>query len=506
MDPADYFVIAAYAVSMLVIGWYYSLGLKTSDDYLLGGRTMNPWMVGLSLFATLTSTLSYLAYPGEVVKYGPMMLASLTGYPLAFLLVGWWLIPAIMRVENVTSGYELLELRLGLIGRLMGAGMFVLLRTAWMASILYATSDKVVVPLFGLEELSWRPPGGWGPWVSVALGLLTVIYTSQGGMKAVVVTDALQSLIMCAGAVITIAVVTVAVGGFDWFPRKWAPHWQEPIFWFRTDVRVTFMGALLNMLVWMVCTAGSDQMAVQRYLSTRDVKSARSSFGVHIFAEILMGCLLACVGLAVLAYYTKFPGRFGEGADLIQTADRMFPEFVVHVLPAGLSGIVVAAMLSAAMSSLSSGMNSASAVISTDFIGRFSVKRLTHHEQLRLAKLTSVVIGLAAIGLSTMVGQLAGNLWELCIKVVNLLTAPLFNLFLLALFVPWATPAGGIAGTIASVTTAVAVAFFGIFGLEFLWTGPCALTAGSTVGILVSLITAPAKSAGRIEIPEQDRE
>lgn len=488
MHLLDYLVIAFYGLGMLAIGWYYARRTQTADDYLLGGRSMSPLLIGLSLFATITSTLSYLAYPGEMVKNGPIIFAQFASFPIVMIVVGWWLIPAIMRQQNVTSGYELLEARLGLTGRLLGAGMFVSLRTVWMASILYATSDKVIVPLLELDR-------AWTPWISVALGLVTLIYTAEGGMRAVVVTDVAQSVIMFVGAIITIAVVTIALGGFSWWPREWSSHWQQPVFWFSPDVRVTFMGAFLNMFVWMTCTAGSDQMAIQRYLATRDARAARRSFAVNLIADVWMAALLALVGLAVLGYFTAYPDAFGKSVSASENADELFPRFVVVGLPAGLSGLVIAAILSAAMSSLSSGMNSSSAVIVTDFVGRFRATQLTHLAEVRLARIVSVSIGAVAMLLSTVVGELATNLLELCIKVVNLLTAPLFVLFFLALFVRWATPLGGVAATFASVGVAAGIAFFKPFGLEMLWTAPSALVVGIVVGVVVSLVPVGRRAA-----------
>jgi len=482
MKLLDLVVIGLYFLAMLAIGWYYSRRTETADDYLLGGRRMSPFLIGLSLFATLTSTLSYLAYPGEIVKYGPMMMAQITAFPAVMVVVGWWLIPAIMRQHDFTSGYELLEARLGLSGRLLGASMFVVLRTIWMASILYATSDKVLVPMLGLDR-------GWTPGLCAALGLITMIYTTEGGMRAVVITDAAQSLIMFAGAIVTILVVTASLGGLDqWWPSEWAPHWDPPVFWFRSGVRVTFLGSFLNMFVWLTCTAGSDQMAIQRYLSTRDAAAARRSFAVQLVTQVLMIILLAMVGFAVLAYFTARPDEFGPSVSLLASADELLPRFIIQVMPAGLSGLVIAAILSAAMSSLSSGMNSSSAVITTDFINRFSRATPTPHAQVRLAKMISVVIATLAIGLSMVIGHLAENLMELCFKVVNLLTAPLFVLFFLALFVPRATPLAGILAALASIGVAVSISFFKAFGLEFLWTAPCALAAGITVGMLASYL------------------
>jgi SSS family transporter len=488
MRPIDYLVVAAYAACMLAIGWYYGRRTGTVDEFLLGGRRMNPVMIGLSLFATLTSTLSYLALPGEVIKNGPMVLALYASFPLVMPIVGWWLIPAIMRQRDVTSGYELLERRLGRTGRLLGAAMFISLRMIWMASILYATSDKVIVPLFGIDH-------GWTPLVCVALGVLTIIYTSEGGMRAVVATDALQAVIMFAGAIATIAVVTISLGGIArWWPTGWSPQWPEPVFGFRSDVRMTFCNAVLNMFVWMTCTAGSDQMAIQRYLSTRDVQAARRSFGINLVVNVLMVLLLTAVGLALLGYFTAHPESFGPDVSLVEAADELFPRFIVSVMPGGLAGIVIAAILSAAMSSLSSGINSTSAVIVGDFIGLRRATPLTDHEQLRLAKGLSVAIGIVAICGSMIVPFLATNLYELCIKAVDLLTAPLFVLFFLALFVPWATPAGGVASAVASISVAVAISFFQLFDLAMLWSAPCSLIVGIAAGMIVSLLF-PARPA-----------
>ena len=480
MRILDWLVIALYVLAMLAVGRYYKTRVQTSDDYLLGGRTMNPVMIGLSLFATLTSTLSYLAVPGEMIKYGPMILAQLAAFPFIMLIVGWMIIPQIMKQE-VTSGYELLEKRLGLTGRMLGATMFMTLRIVWMSAILYATTNKVLIPLLGLDPF-------WAPFISCAMGLITLVYSAEGGMRAVVVTDAMQSLIMCVGAVVILAYVSIDLGSVGaWWPKGWVAHWQEPVFWFRADVRVTFMGAFLNMLVWMTCTCGADQMALQRYLSTRDSKAARRSLGVHFITEVAMISMLALVGLALLGFFTVHSEVLKAGGSLVDQADELLPRFVVTVLPVGLAGLVIAAMLSAAMSSLSSGMNSASAVITTDFMSRLQSAKGSQGDRVRAARIASVVVGLIAVLLSLVVGQLASNLMELCIKVVNLLTSPLFVLFFLAMFVPWSKPRGAIAATAASVSVAVGIAFFKLGGLEFLWTTPLSFVAGAVVGSLVSL-------------------
>lgn len=496
MTPLDYAVLVAYALLMLGIGVYYSRTAKTADEFLLGGRSMSPFMIGLSLFATMNSTLSYLSLPGEMAKNGPMVFAELLSLPFVFVIVGWVLIPRIMS-QRVTSGYELLETRLGLTGRMLGASMFVLLRVFWMASILYATVSVVLIPLFDIHP-------DWMPAISVTMAIITLIYTAEGGLKAVVVTDAIQAGLMFFGAVATIVVVTVALGGVDaWWPSGWLAHWPElrvfPDFSLDPDSGPnagrpsrTLIGAFCAMLVWMTCTSGSDQMSIQRYLATRDTAAARRSFLIQVISTVVNVGLLGISGLAVLGYFLARPEDLKSGWSIVSHADKLLPHFIVIGLPSGLTGLVIAAILAAAMSSLSSGLNSISTVVVRDFLGRAAGRAMTSHDEVRLARSVSVVAAVIAVGLSLIVGSLATNLLELCFKVVNLLTAPIFVLFFLALFVPRSSAVAAVLATVASVSMGVLMAF-GWEARWFLWSPPAALVAGVTVGTLVSLLIPAAR-------------
>ena len=159
----DWCVVLAYALGMLAVGWYYARRTSTTDDYLLGGRNMSPWKVGLSLFASLLSTVTYLGIPGEMIKYGPMALAQLVALPFIALVVGWFLIPYIMRLR-VTSAYEILETRLGLSVRMVGSCFFLILRLFWMSLVIFATADVVLAPVMGLDSSSvpWICVCPWG--------------------------------------------------------------------------------------------------------------------------------------------------------------------------------------------------------------------------------------------------------------------------------------------------------------------------------------------------------
>ncbi|MCA9062083.1 MAG: hypothetical protein KDA96_03465, partial [Planctomycetaceae bacterium] len=461
MQIADWIVVGAYAVGMLLVGWYYSRRTSTTDDYLLGGRNMSPWKVGLSLFATLLSTLTFLAIPGEMIKFGPMVLAQLPAAPFVIAVVGWILIPVIMR-QRVTSAYEILETRLGLSVRLTGSSFFLIMRLFWMALVIFATADKVLVPIMGLDRSAV-------PWICLVMGILTIGYTSLGGIRAVVATDVIQTLILFTGAGLVLVLITVRLGGVSaWWPQAWPEEWQRPVFWIDSGSRFTFVGGFLSMFTWYVCTAGADQMAIQRYLATRDAPAARRMFSVSLITNVVLWPFLGAVGLALLAWFQAHPEMLTKnepveeqvekqqtearsmadpadppqlaGMSVRENADELLPLFIVKGLPAGISGLVVAGLLAAAMSSLSSGLNSACSVVTTDFIERFLSRpdqpQMTDRARVLRAQLVSIIIGAIVILLGTVVGQVEGNLLELCFKIANLLVAPLFLLFFMALFVP----------------------------------------------------------------------
>lgn len=484
MRLLDWIVIIAYALGMLAIGKFYGRQNKTTEDYMLGDRRMSPFAVGLSLFATLTSALSYLAVPGEMIKHGPMQMSQFIAFPLIGIVVGWGMIPFIMK-QNVTSAYELLEKRFGVSVRLVGASMFLLMRFAWMATILFATSDKVLAPMLGLGPTATLM-------ASVVMCIITLIYTAEGGLRAVVLTDAIQSLIMLGGAALVIVLVSVDLGGVSaWWPQQWAPHWDELRFGFDSTSRITVGGMMMSAFGWYVCTCGSDQMAIQRWLSTRDAKAARRSLFTTLWAEAAIGLLLGMVGLALVGYFTKHPELFTDNASLVKGADRLFPRYVMVGLPMGMTGVLIAAVLAAAMSSLASGLNSTSLVITEDFVSRFRATPMQDAERMKLARWLSVFIGIGVILISLLISHIDGNLVDLCFRAVNLLTAPLFTLFFMAMFVRWATTFGALVTAVTSAATAVGIAFgasLGLPAISMMWIIPGSFFVGVACGSLASFL------------------
>lgn len=476
----DWGVILAYFLGMLAIGWWYSRS-TTVEQYQLGGRELKPWAIGISLFASLASALTFLALPGEMIHHGPMILSAVLAYPLVYLVVGRYMIPRIMRLK-VTSAYEILELRFGLSVRLLGSAIFLAIRLLWMALMLYAMADAILVPLMGL-------PTSATPWVCIALALVTITYTSMGGFQAVVVIDVIQTFIMLTGAIISITAISYSLGGVsEWWPRTWSADWDKPSFLFATDSRVSMGMAIVATFTWYVCTAGSDQIVIQRYLSTRNAAPARKMFGISLVCDACVTLLLAALGLALLAYFNIHRDLLPRGETVSSSADELLPLFIVKVLPAGLSGLVVAGVLSAAMDSLSSGLNSSAVVVTEDWIDRFRNTALTEQKQVAQAKLVSLALGIVVILMSLCTGYVSGNLMEMIYKVVNLLTSPLFVLFFMAMFVPWATTLGTWVAGVTSTAMAIAIAFFDFGGLSFIWIMPASLVVGIVFGCTASLL------------------
>lgn len=486
----DWVILVVYAASTLGLGWFYSRQQKSTEEYFVGSGRMNPFLIGISLFATLLSTISYLQMPGEALGMGPVNMTTMLALPLVYLVVGYVLLPVYMR-QRVTSAYELLEERLGLSVRLLGAVLFVLLRLVWMSLLVYLTSKAMTIML-GLGEDSI-------PLVALVTGFVSVIYTSMGGLRAVVITDLMQSLLLYGGALLVIGTVTYESGGFGWFPREWKSTWDtQPIFPTELSTRVTVVGSVLSFFIWHVCTAGGDQTCVQRFMATEDARAARRAFAVQMAASVLIIVTLGLVGFALLGYFESRPELIPGGGDLKEKADDIFPYFIVHHLPPGITGLVVAGMFAAAMSSIDSGVNSITAVVMTDGFDRFGRPAKTEREHVRKARWLAFAIGAAAIIGSSQIGSVPGNITAVTNKTSNLLTTPIFALFFYALFVPFATPAGVWIGTICGIATAVLVGFSGpIFGMvpgtnldpiSFQWIAPLAISANLTAGCLASLI------------------
>ena len=289
----DAVIIAAYGGGILALGTWSGYRQRSLDEYFVGNRAMNPLLIGVSMFAKLCSTIRYLSPPGEIIKHGPVVLTSALAIPLTYYIVGYLMVPMYM-LFKVTSAYELLEARLGLQDRLFGAMLFVVMRLVWMSTLIYFASEAMMTML-GVDAR-------WLPVVTFATGAVAVDYSSLGGMRAVVITDLIQFLLLFGGAVLVVATVTYRLGGFGWFPTQWNPYWDTQPLIGPPTVRTTVFGSIMFGTLWWVCTAGSDQTAIQWFMATGNARAARHSFLTNSIAGIAVSLVLALVGFSLLAY------------------------------------------------------------------------------------------------------------------------------------------------------------------------------------------------------------
>ena len=460
----DWGLIVLYAVSTIGLGVYFSRKQRSTREYFLGTGNMNSLLIGVSLFASTLSTISYLGVPGEVMGKGPMNLTSLLMYPVTFFVVGYFLLPVYMR-HRVTSAYELLEDRLGLGARLLAASVFLLTRLVWMAMMVYLAS-KAMVWMMGVDPQ-------WIPLIAAVTGVVSVVYTSLGGMRAVVITDLMQTLLLYGGALLVLIMVTWDYGGFGWLPTTWQSHWDtQPIFSFDPGVRITVVGVMLSGFVSSVAAAGADQISIQRFMATRDAAAARRAQAAHLIVGAVVVLTLVLVGFALMSYFQTHADQLPANLSFEQNADELYPRFIAFHLPVGVSGLVVAAMFAAAMSSIDSGVNSITAVVMTDFLDRFGLGPKTERGHVRAAQFLALLIGVVVVLSSNYIRFIEGNIAEVTGKAPSSLLPSVFALFILALFVPFVRPAGALIGCFCGCTSGLAIAFSGpLVALLWRWFG-----------------------------------
>jgi len=444
LEAFDFAAIAFYFALTFGIALWFGRRQKNTEDFFVGGRRM-PWFaVGLSILATLFSTLSYLGMPGEMIKNGIGVFAGYLAVPFSMAVVTLLWIPFFMRLR-LTSAYEYLERRFNYPVRLIGAALFVLLRLGWMSMVIFAASmalDRVKGP--DLDLLS-GPDIYW--WIGM-VGVVAAVYTAVGGIQAMIWTDVLQCVLLLAGVLLAIGYVVVAdgTGPVEWWNT--AAHTSgrnnlPPLFSWDVTVRVTIVFAMINNFFWTVCTHGSDQVVLQRYFSTASLRSARRSYFVNFLVDITMASLLSLCGLALLAYYLKHPGQVPDGLTPVEAADKLFPHFLGHQLPAGFAGLIISAFLCDAIQTLEAGVNAITAVATNDVVPRLRGGRPRVLSDLTFARLLTVGITLAVTANAYFVANRVQAMGETIVgmmpKFFNMFVGPLASLFIIGMFFPRCT-------------------------------------------------------------------
>ncbi len=461
----DYAVIVLYMLSTFGIAVWFGRKQETTDDFFVGGRRM-PWFaVGLSILATLFSTLSYLGTPGEVIMHGVGFFFGYLAVPFSMTVIFFLWIPFFMRLR-VTSAYEYLERRFNYGVRLLGATLFVLLRLGWMSMVVFAASmalDRVKG-----DDLQFLPGQDIFWWIA-AIGIAAAVYTSVGGIQAMIWTDVLQCLLLLAGVLMVIFYVIIVdqTGPVDWWKTaaQHAPkHVNVPIFSWDVTVRNTVVWMVIGNFFWNICTHGSDQVVLQRYFSTASQKSARRSFLINVAVDLTMAMLLGTAGLALLAFYLRHDGLLPVDWTPTKSADKLFPHFLGHQLPVGCAGLIIAAFICDAMQTLESGVNSITAVVTNDVVPRLRQGRPRILTELTFARLLTIVITALVTVNAYFVAQqqLTGGLTliDMMPKFFNMFVGPLSSLFFIGMFLPRCTARSAVVAALLGLVVSVIWSWF----------------------------------------------
>ena len=480
LHAIDYLVVLIYLLGVLGTGWYFSRQQHQGEDYFVAGRRM-PWFaVGLSIVATMLSTVTYLAAPGEVIRHGLALSIGWLALPLAFLVVNFLWIPFFMRL-GVTSIYEYLERRFGLAARLTGALLFVfILRLMWMATIVL-TASRAVAQITHPSVTQTIPFAmtldQWTLAVLLSVGILATVYTMLGGIKAVIWTDVAQFVVLFGGVVLTLAFIAwdTGTGPVEWWRTatddSLSGHQLPPLYSWDITERNTILFTVLNVVFWYSCTFIADQVAVQRYLTVPSVSAAVRGNLVNFLADFVTMILLAVCGMALLTYYldpafqTEILAGISDPRDP-QVADKVFPHYIAHRLPMVASGLVVAALFAVAMSSLDSGVNSVSAVLTIDVICRLRPPN-GRSSELRLARLITLVVGTICTVLAWIMLNIPEhyNIIGITARTFNCALGPLAAMFAAGMFLPRC----GQNGVILSALVGLAVAIGAAWWVELTW-------------------------------------
>lgn len=436
----NYAVLIVYLIAMLGVGFYFSFKGKTAttDDFFKGGGQIPWWAAGISIFATTLSAITFMAIPAKAYVtnwlYFPMSFSILLIVPIVI----HWYVP-FFRNLNLTSAYEYLELRFNLTVRLLSSLLFIIFMVTRIGIVLYLPSVALST-VTGIDLLT----------CILMMSLVTIIYSTVGGVEAVVWGDVIQGFILVGGALLAAIYLVVGSGGFgetisiamDAHKFKmldFSFDFTQPTFW------VIFFGAgIANSLI----TYTSDQTVVQRYLTTSDMAKTKSSIWLNGLISLPVLVVFYFIGTALYSFFTLHP-------DLLPTtmtnSEGIFPYFIMNELPAGVAGLLIAAIFAATMSTLSSNINSASTAITIDF-----AKRLFPHtsdrKQVRIAQISGVIVGVLGTYLAIVLSQMeVKSFFDEFNTFIGLLTSGLGGLFAISIFMPRVRGYAALASLLASV-------------------------------------------------------
>ncbi|XP_067131948.1 sodium-coupled monocarboxylate transporter 1-like [Centruroides vittatus] len=474
----DYVVFAATLSVSAIIGIYYAFkGQKTTKDILMGGKSMSVFPVSMSVLASFMSAITLLGTPAEMYTYGTQYFMIIISYALLIPAASYFYLPIFYKLE-LTSVYEYLEKRFSKTVRTLASIAFSIQMLIYMSIVLYA-------PSLALSQVT-----GIAVWTSVlSIGVVCTFYTTIGGIKAVIWTDLFQVLMMFA-AMFAVAIKGVSdEGGIE---KVWKINDEggRIEFWnFDTSplTRHTVWGlAIGGYFTWLAIYAVNQSM-VQRYLSIPTLSKAQSVIIINFPGLSLLLSLTCVVGLAI---YAKYKDCDPIKSKQVTTSDQLLPLFVMDVLGeiSGIPGLFVAGIFSGALSTVSSGVNSLSAVTLEDVVKAYIKPNISEVWAARSTKIFAVAYGILAI-LLVLVAEQLGDVLPAALSIFGMVGGPVLGLFTLGMFFPWPNATGAISGFITGLILPFWIGFGYFIHKPYIPKLPISLTGCSNRTSIISNIT-----------------
>lgn len=414
-------VLIVYMIGMLGLGYFFMLRENSSEDFFKGGGRIPWWAAGISIYATMLSAITYMAIPAKAYAtdwtYYPMLITILL---VSFPVIKYYL-PYFRRL-NITSAYEYLEMRFNLSTRMIASTLFIIFMVARTALVLY------------LPSLALTAVTGIDIYICIILmGIITIVYCTMGGVEAVVWGDVVQGIILVGGAFLAAGYLIFNTdGGVGGFFDIAVSHDKFRLFDYAFDLTsATFWVVILGGLANNLISYTSDQTVIQRYITTKDEKSAGRSILMNGIMSVFISVSFYVIGTGLYTFYKTHPAELDF---TMEKSDAIFPFFMMSQMPAGVAGLLIAAIFAATMSTISSNISSVSTAFSVDFYRRFKVN-VTDKQMLSVARLACMISGLLGVGLALLMATWnILSLLDYFNTILGLLSSGIGGLFLIGIF------------------------------------------------------------------------
>lgn len=445
MKALDLIIIFGYLIGIVLFGTWFGRKQKTTSDYFLGDRSVPWWAVAFSIVATETSTITFISVPGIAFARGGnfQFLQLVFGYLLGRIVISILFIPSYFRGELLTV-YQLLDRRFGGKIKMLAASLFVVMRNIADGIRLLLTAIVLAAVYSSFQPNASAETIALATVVSiVVIGLAMITFTYFGGMEAVIWVEVVQLGIYIAGAIAAAIVLINSIdGGLAGATALASQFGKFSVFDFAFDYTktYTFWSGLIGGCFLTMSTHGTDQYLVQRYLCTdrpRHATVALLTSGAIVLAQFI-GFLF--IGVLLFAFYYPDTAQFTSG-------DRVFPDFITKHMPSGLSGLVVAAIFAAAMSS---SLNSIAATAVNDLYKPFRPGRSDKH-YLKVSHVLTLIWGVIQIGVALAVRNQPGSALSQALSVASLINGPILGVFLVGTFLRRVSQPAALIGMIASL-------------------------------------------------------